>query len=142
MWRIRGILRLKYGPGLSERQVAASLALSKTSVGTRPTSERLIALGQAGMARAQDDQRRAGPTFEALGSGLVLGQSRNKTVAASMTAEKKVSGQRSYLVAIETCKINCIKPFAYLKASLCAIANGHPQSCLDDLLPWNFRPSS
>ena len=43
---------------------------------------------------------------------------------------------------IETCKINDIEPFAYLEATLTAIANGHPQSCIDDLLPWNFRPSS
>jgi transposase len=43
---------------------------------------------------------------------------------------------------IETCKINGIEPFAYLKETLTAIANGHPQSKLDDLLPWNFRPSS
>ena len=43
---------------------------------------------------------------------------------------------------IETCKINGVEPFAYLKATLTAIANGHPQSRLDDLLPWNFRPSS
>ncbi|MBD9527822.1 transposase domain-containing protein, partial [Paracoccus sp. PAR01] len=31
---------------------------------------------------------------------------------------------------------------AYLKATLTAIANGHPQSRLDDLLPWSFKPSS
>ncbi|MFN3273621.1 MAG: transposase domain-containing protein [Paracoccus sp. (in: a-proteobacteria)] len=30
----------------------------------------------------------------------------------------------------------------YLKATLTAIANGHPQSRLDGLLPWNFKPSS
>jgi hypothetical protein len=42
---------------------------------------------------------------------------------------------------IETCKINGIEPFAYLKATLTAIANGHPQCRLDDLLPWNFKPS-
>ncbi|MBP6738136.1 MAG: transposase, partial [Rhodobacteraceae bacterium] len=42
---------------------------------------------------------------------------------------------------IETCKINDIEPFAYLKATLTAIANGHAQSRLDDLLPWNFTPS-
>lgn len=33
---------------------------------------------------------------------------------------------------IETCKINGIEPFAYLKATLTAIANGHPQSRIDD----------
>ncbi|MDO6457900.1 IS66 family transposase [Celeribacter halophilus] len=43
---------------------------------------------------------------------------------------------------IETCKINGIEPFAYLKAALTAIANGHPQNCIDDLLPWNFKLSS
>lgn len=43
---------------------------------------------------------------------------------------------------IETCKINGIEPFVYLKATLTAIANGHPQSDIDDLLPWNFKPSS
>ncbi len=43
---------------------------------------------------------------------------------------------------IETCKINGVEPFAYLEATLTAIANGHPQSRLDDLLPWNFKPSS
>ncbi len=43
---------------------------------------------------------------------------------------------------IETCKINGVEPFAYLKATLTAIANGHPQNRIDDLLPWNFKPSS
>ena len=43
---------------------------------------------------------------------------------------------------IETCKINGVEPFAYIKATLEAIAAGHPQSRIDDLLPWNFRPSS
>ncbi len=43
---------------------------------------------------------------------------------------------------IETYKLNGIEPFAYLRATLTAIANGHPQGQLDDLLPWNFTPSS
>ena len=34
---------------------------------THPTSERLTALGLVGMARALDEQRRGGPTFETLG---------------------------------------------------------------------------
>ena len=33
---------------------------------THPTSERLTALGLAGMDRALDEQRRTGPAFEAL----------------------------------------------------------------------------
>ena len=43
---------------------------------------------------------------------------------------------------IETCKINGVEPFAYLNATLTAIAHDHPQSRLDDLLSWNFTPSS
>jgi len=43
---------------------------------------------------------------------------------------------------IETCKINGVEPFAYLKATLTAIANGHPQNHIEDLMPWNFKPSS
>lgn len=43
---------------------------------------------------------------------------------------------------IETAKINGVEPFAYLKATLEAIAAGHPQGQIDELLPWNFNPSS
>ena len=43
---------------------------------------------------------------------------------------------------IETAKINGVDPFAYLKATLEAIASGHPNSRLDELLPWNFESAS
>lgn len=43
---------------------------------------------------------------------------------------------------IETAKINGVEPFAYLKATLEAIASGHPKNRIDDLLPWNFNASS
>jgi|GEM_PF-2639883 len=36
---------------------------------------------------------------------------------------------------------SCTRNAPYLKATLTAIANGHPQSRLDELLPWNFTPS-
>jgi transposase len=42
---------------------------------------------------------------------------------------------------IETCKINGIEPFAYVKATLTALANSRSESRLDDLMPWNFMPS-
>ena len=38
---------------------------------------------------------------------------------------------------IETCKLNSVHPHAYLTATLTAIVNGHKQSQIDDLLPWN-----
>ncbi len=44
---------------------------------------------------------------------------------------------------IATAKMNDLDPFAYLKATLEALANGHPQSRIDDLMPWAFKqPSS
>jgi transposase len=43
---------------------------------------------------------------------------------------------------IETAKVNDVEPFTYLKATLEAIARGHPRSRIDDLLPWNFQLSS
>ena len=43
---------------------------------------------------------------------------------------------------IETCKINSVDPLAYLTATLTAIANGHPKSRLDELLPGPFARTS
>jgi len=43
---------------------------------------------------------------------------------------------------IETCKLNGIEPFAYIKATLEAIAAGHPASQIDDLMPWAFKIAS
>ena len=43
---------------------------------------------------------------------------------------------------IETAKINGVEPFAYIKATLEAIAAGHPNSPLDELLTWNFAAAS
>jgi len=43
---------------------------------------------------------------------------------------------------VETCKINGVDPFAYLVATLEAIAAGHPQSRIDDLTPRAFAAAS
>ena len=44
---------------------------------------------------------------------------------------------------IETCKLNAVDPYAYLRPTLTAIANRHPASRVDDLMPWAFqKPSS
>lgn len=43
---------------------------------------------------------------------------------------------------IETCKMNGVNPFDYLKSTLQALANGHPQSRIDDLMPWAFNKTS
>jgi transposase len=38
---------------------------------------------------------------------------------------------------IETCKLNSVDPLAYLTATLTAIVNGHKQSRIEELMPWN-----
>ena len=43
---------------------------------------------------------------------------------------------------IETAKVNGVEPYAYLKATLEAIAAGHPASRIDELLPWVHSPTS
>lgn len=39
---------------------------------------------------------------------------------------------------IETCKLNGIEPHAYLCGVLTAIAGGHKQTHINELLPWNY----
>ena len=43
---------------------------------------------------------------------------------------------------IATCKINSVELYAWMKATLEAIATGHPQSRIDKLLPWSFARTS
>ncbi|HEX2020669.1 MAG TPA: IS66 family transposase, partial [Aurantimonas sp.] len=42
---------------------------------------------------------------------------------------------------IETCKLNGVDPQAYLAAVITLIVQGHPNSAIDDLMPWQFRPA-
>jgi len=39
---------------------------------------------------------------------------------------------------IETCKQNAVDPHAWLTSTLTAIVNGHKQSRIEELLPWNY----
>ncbi len=39
---------------------------------------------------------------------------------------------------IETCKLNGIEPHGYLSDVISRIVNDHPQSRLDELLPWAY----
>lgn len=39
---------------------------------------------------------------------------------------------------VETCKLNAVDPQAYMTSTLTAIVNGHKQSRIDELLPWNY----
>lgn len=65
---------------------------------THPTSERLTALGLAGMARALDEQRRAGTTYEALGFeehlGLLVDREAAERDTKRLTARLKFAALR------------------------------------------------
>ena len=39
---------------------------------------------------------------------------------------------------VETCKLNGVEPLGYLADVLTRIVNGHPNSQIDDLLPWAY----
>ncbi len=41
---------------------------------------------------------------------------------------------------IETCKLNAVDPQAYLGKTITRIVQGHPQSRIDDLMPWGYVP--
>ena len=43
---------------------------------------------------------------------------------------------------IETCKLNGVEPYAWLKSTLEKIAAGHPHSRIRELLPWAYNPAS
>ena len=46
------------------------------------------------------------------------------------------SAARVIASLIETIKLNDIEPHAYLATTITKIVNGHPNSRLDELLPW------
>ncbi|WP_225122886.1 transposase domain-containing protein [Bradyrhizobium sp. BRP22] len=43
---------------------------------------------------------------------------------------------------VATCKLNHVNPAAYIAQTLEEIIAGHPQSGIDDLMPWRFRKAS
>jgi hypothetical protein len=42
---------------------------------------------------------------------------------------------------METAKLNCVDPQAYLADVIARIVAGHPQNQLDDLLLWAYAPA-
>jgi len=44
------------------------------------------------------------------------------------------------MTIIETAKFSGLDPEAYLTDVLTRIVNGHPQSQIDELLPWAYIP--
>jgi transposase len=58
----------------------------------------------------------------------------------ALFAGSDVGGEHWAIISslIETCKLNKIDPQAYLTDVISRIANGHPNSRLDELLPWAY----
>ena len=52
------------------------------------------------------------------------------------------SAGRAMAVGPAGTKLNDVEPFAYLEDVLERMSSGHPTSRLDQLLPWNWRPTT
>ena len=53
----------------------------------------------------------------------------------------KAGGERAAAIytIIETCKLNGVEPFAYISSVIQKIAEGWPNSRIDELMPWAWR---
>ena len=47
---------------------------------------------------------------------------------------------RSRIARVGGCKLNDVDPLAYPTDVLARIVDGHPNSEIDQLLPWAYRP--
>src|ERR1700689_3975488 len=58
-------------------------------------------------------------------------------------AGSDVGGDRaaSMYTIVQTAKLNGVNPEAYLRDTLAKIAEGHPISRLDELMPWKWGPA-
>ena len=43
---------------------------------------------------------------------------------------------------VATCKLSAVNPVEYIDATLRAILDGHPQSGIEDLMPWRYKQTS
>ncbi len=77
------------------------------------------------------------------------GSARDRAQPAVSLAQPATAGQAGGAKAwariaslVKTAKMNRVNPHAYLKATLEAIAAGHPASDIDALMPWAFTSAS
>ena len=58
----------------------------------------------------------------------------------ALFAGSERGGQTWAVIAslVETCKLNDVDPQAYLADVIARIIGGHPQSRLDELMPWAY----
>ena len=62
----------------------------------------------------------------------------------ALFAGHEVGAQNWALLAsiVATCKLNNLDPVAYIAKTLQAILDGHPQSRIDELMPWSYVTAS
>jgi len=62
----------------------------------------------------------------------------------ALFAGNEVGAENWALLAsiVATCKLNDVDPVAYITQTLQAILNGHPRSCIEELMPWSFVTAS
>jgi transposase len=62
----------------------------------------------------------------------------------ALFAGNEVGAENWALLAsiVATCKLNDVDPVAYITETLKAILDGHPQSRVEELMPWSFQPAS
>jgi hypothetical protein len=62
----------------------------------------------------------------------------------ALFAGNEVGAENWALLAsiVATCKLNEVDPVAYITETLNAILQDHPQSRIEELMPWNFQPAS
>ena len=76
-------------------------------------------------------------------SKMIVGVDTAKRVFQLYRVEPETGGEMNVrLSRAQFLKMNGVNPHASLKATLEAIAAGHPASDVDALMPWAFTPAS
>jgi transposase len=67
----------------------------------------------------------------------------SKKVRSGQRLRSDGGGEHWAIIAslVETAKLNDVDPQAYLANVIARIVAGHPQSQLDELLPWAYAPA-
>ncbi|WP_263483516.1 MULTISPECIES: IS66 family transposase [unclassified Mesorhizobium] len=115
--------------------------LSMISSGSRLAEDTRYGLAHwEGLTRFLDDGRLQPDTNPVENAIRPVCATRKNALFAGHEVAAENWAQLSSVVA--TCRLNDVNPVAYLAETLDAIINGHPQSQIEELMPWRFRKTS